>query len=197
MPKQRKAAVPERSETEAAVERYLTFLTDPTALLDSTAIATLERAASAAEDPLARLRATGALVAAQHVDAPAIEAAFVRHAKALADSEDIPASAFERCGVPTSVLRAAGILPGADRPLKGSGPDRRRQPAVPVDVIKAWIPGGTFTARDLQAATGGAQATVRKAISELVEAGALEELGVDSRHHGRGRAPATYRRRSQ
>ena len=63
-----------------------------------------------------------------------------------------------------------------------------------VEDIKTKVPdSGTFTVRDLEQRTGGSTATVRKAIGELLETGAIEDLGPATDYAGRGRAPTVYR----
>jgi predicted ArsR family transcriptional regulator len=67
---------------------------------------------------------------------------------------------------------------------------------VPVDDIKAYILStkGTFTLADVTNAIGGSQATIRKAVDELVESGAVEKVGPVPDYSGRGRAPIQYSR---
>jgi hypothetical protein len=53
---------------------------------------------------------------------------------------------------------------------------------------------GTFLLADVMAGVGGSQATVRKAIDELIDAGAVTKLGPVPGYTGRGRAPTQYSR---
>jgi hypothetical protein len=53
---------------------------------------------------------------------------------------------------------------------------------------------GTFVLTDTLNGVGGSQATVRKAVDELSEAGQVEKVGPVPDYSGRGRAPVQYRR---
>jgi hypothetical protein len=65
---------------------------------------------------------------------------------------------------------------------------------VSTEQVKAHVRGltGTFTMAAVVEAVRGSEITVRKAIAELVDAGAVRNLGPDPHHHGRGRAPLRY-----
>jgi hypothetical protein len=67
---------------------------------------------------------------------------------------------------------------------------------VPVEDIKAFVLDlkRTFILTDIMSGVGGSQATVRKAIDELIEAGQIEKLGPVPGYSGRGRAPVQYSR---
>jgi hypothetical protein len=64
---------------------------------------------------------------------------------------------------------------------------------VSSDEVRAAIPKGTFTVKDLQERSGASAAVVRRVISEEVEAGNVSDEGPDPDHSGPGRAPAIYR----
>ena len=74
--------------------------------------------------------------------------------------------------------------------------ERKRAKAVPVDEVKAFVLGlsGSFVLADVMSGAGGSQATVRKALDELVESGSVEKLGPVPGYSGRGRAPIQYNR---
>ena len=73
---------------------------------------------------------------------------------------------------------------------------RQRAKAVPVEEIKAHVLAqkGTFLLADVINGAGGSQATVRKALDELIDAGKVEKLGPVPDYKGRGRAPLQYKR---
>jgi predicted transcriptional regulator len=77
-----------------------------------------------------------------------------------------------------------------------SSEGRQRAKAVPVEDIKAFILNqkGTFILTDVMSGVGGSQATVRKAVDELIEAGQVEKLGPVPDYSGRGRVPLQYSR---
>jgi hypothetical protein len=79
-----------------------------------------------------------------------------------------------------------------------AGPDdgRQRAKAVRVEDVKDYVLGlkGTFVLTDIIKSIGGSQATVRRAVEQLIEAGQVEKLAPASDWHGRGRAPLRYSR---
>jgi hypothetical protein len=67
---------------------------------------------------------------------------------------------------------------------------------VSVEDIKHFVLSqqAAFLLADVMGDIGGSQATVRKAIDELIEAGQVEKLGPVPDYSRRGRAPTQYRR---
>jgi hypothetical protein len=112
----------------------------------------------------------------------------VAEAALWARENNVTAEAFVTYGVPTDVLRDAGILHDSP-PAKSSG---RRRTRVSPDAVRAAIPQRAFTIADLEEASGASTATVRKVIAEMTEAGTLRDLGPDQQHTGRGRAPLLF-----
>jgi hypothetical protein len=110
----------------------------------------------------------------------------------------VPATAFRDLKVSDDVLRAAGFDLPAGRRGRGasSSAGRQRAKAVPVEDIKNFVLDlkGTFVLTDIMSGVGGSQATVRKAVDELIEAGQVEKLGPMPEYSGRGRAPVQYNR---
>src|SRR5687768_11892285 len=104
---------------EDAVRRYLQWLEDPSSILDEDAVAKAEAAVADAPDPLARLHALADLEHARAADSEGVTEDFVAYAKDYAEAQSIPLAAFEALGVPTEVLRQAGLLGGRGR--RGGG----------------------------------------------------------------------------
>jgi hypothetical protein len=182
---------------EDAVRRYLLWLEDPESIVDEAAIAQAEAAVAEAGDPLARLHALADLEHARAADSAGVTADFVAHAKAYADAQSIPLAAWEALGVPTEVLRQAGLLGGRGRRSSGgrTGGSGSRAPKVAIEELKAAarrLPK-RFTLADVaREAGGGSPQTVRKAVDEMIASGQVRSLGPKPDHHGRGRAPTLY-----
>jgi hypothetical protein len=121
---------------------------------------------------------------------------FVAHAKAWAEQAGVPVSGFREMKVPDDVLRTAGFDVPAGRRGRGGGAGRQRAKAVSVEEIKNYVVAqtGTFLLADVMAGVGGSQATVRKAVDELIDAGEVNKLGPVPDYAGRGRAPTQYSR---
>jgi hypothetical protein len=186
-------------DPEGAVRQYLLYLEDPAQLRDETEIQKKTQAVENAVDPIDKLKALAELELVSKIDEAPLRDAFVTHAKAWAEASGVPATAFRDLKVPDDVLRVAGFdLPAGGRRGRGasSSTGRERAKAVPVEDIKDYVLGltGTFILSDVMSGLGGSQATVRKAVDELVEAGQVEKLGPVPDYSGRGRAPIQYSR---
>jgi hypothetical protein len=185
------------SDVESAVRQYLLFLQDPAQLRDDDAIQHWTQAVDDATDPIDKLKAIAELERVSSIDEAPLRDGFVTHAKAWATELSIPLTAFRDLRVPDDVLRAAGFdVPtgkGRGRAAAGAG-GRQRAKAVPVEDIKAFITSqsGTFTLADVMSGVGGSQATVRKALDELITGGQVAKLGPVPGYKGRGRAPLQY-----
>ncbi|MCU1451925.1 MAG: hypothetical protein JWN46_71 [Acidimicrobiales bacterium] len=181
---------------EHAVRQYLTFLEDPTKLVDPNEVAALEAKVAEADDPIEKLLALSALERARVADGERAKLAFILHARAFADQHDVSASAFRRLGVPDDVLEAARLVTGdpRQRGRLAAPPRTERRPQVPVTHIKdaALAIDGPFTLVEVSERAGGSPGSVRKAVDELVADGRVERLGPDPDHNGRGRAPLRY-----
>lgn len=189
-------------DADDAIRLYLRWANDPHSLVDHDRLAALEAQAERAEDPLARLKAFAELERMRVVDEDAIRANFVTHARAWAQANDVGVEAFRRMNAKDSDLRAAGLLGGKvaakAKVLKPTPPaeGRTRRPRTSQRAIVDHIPAnGEFTTRDVAAASGASEATVRKVILGLVEDGTLVEAGTAKGAGVRGRAPLAYRRR--
>lgn len=179
---------------ENAVRDYLRALKDPNSLRDEDRIAQLEKELSESDDRISRVMLHQQLLDARNPAAQAYEEAFATHAKAWADSNGISAAAFLAEGVPTSVLRRAGfsITDGGRGRRQGRRPGT--PPGVPAEQVRASLPSGEFTAKQVQEATGASAGVVRRVLQQEVEAGHVATVGTDTQHQGPGRAPTLYRR---
>jgi hypothetical protein len=184
-------------EAESAVRSYLLFLEDPSKLRDDSEIQKRTQAVLDANDPIDKLKALGELERVAKIDEGPLREGFVKNAKIWAEDQSVPPSAFRELRVPDDVLREAGFdVPASRRRGRGTGETRQRAKAVPVDEIKAYVLSqkGTFILTDVMSGVGGSQATVRKAVDELIESGQVEKLGPLTEYSGRGRAPIQYSR---
>src|SRR3954464_11115053 len=100
---------PDVATPESAVRLYLTYLEDPTALVDEATVKGLEEALAKAKDPIDRLKAMAALEKGKATDETAYKFDFIKYAKEWADENGVPASAFRETGVAGDVLAAAGL----------------------------------------------------------------------------------------
>jgi hypothetical protein len=98
--------------------------------------------------------------------------------------------------VPNDVLRAAGFEVPAGRRGRSASGGRQRAKAVSIEEIKTYVLAqhGTFVLADITSGVGGSQATVRKALDELIDTGHVTKLGPLPGYTGRGRAPTQYSR---
>ncbi|MDP9453459.1 MAG: hypothetical protein M3P97_08765 [Actinomycetota bacterium] len=187
--------MPENTNPEDAVRRYLTFLDDPSKLIDQTAIKRAETAANNAKDPLQRLHALAELAQVRSADGEQLRRDFVRNAKRYADEQGIPPTAFREMGVPGDVLAEAGLDGTPRRGQVTAAASRQRAPRVPLERLKAAVNRlpKQFTLSDLgEKAGGGSPATLRKAVDELISEGKVTRIGPKSDYSGRGRAPIVY-----
>ncbi len=185
------------NDAESAVRQYLLFLEDPNKLRDEQEIEKKTQAVSDAVDPIDKLKAIAALELASSIDEEPLRQGFIETAKAWAEVAGVPVTAFREMRVPDEVLHEAGFsVPAARGRGRASSGERQRAKAVPVEDIKGWVleQTGTFVLTDVMSGIGGSQATVRKAVDELVEAGEVVRLGPVADYSGRGRAPVGYSR---
>lgn len=185
-----------KSDAETAVRQYLLYLEDPGQLRDEADVQKKSQAVEAAVDPIDKLKALAELERVAKVEEGPLREGFVAHAKAWADQTGVPVSGFREMKVPDDVLRAAGFDVPAGRRGRSAGAGRQRARAVSVADIKNYVLAqtGTFLLADVMAGVGGSQATVRKAIDELIDAGQVNKLGPVPHYTGRGRAPTQYSR---
>jgi len=187
------------NSSETAIRNYLVALRDPAALRDEESITRLRQSLDSASDQLERLQLQQQILDLSNPSTERFEEEFVTHARAWADKHGISARAFAAEGVPSAVLRKAGfggVGRGRDarRAPRGARGHRGR-PRVRAEDVRAAIPSGSFTVKQLQDASGASPAVVRRVVQEELEAKRLEDAGVQESHVGPGRAPRLYRRR--
>jgi hypothetical protein len=189
-----------KSDPEGSVRRYLLYLENPSKLRDDTEIQKKTQAVLDAVDPIDKLKALAELEKVANVDETPLRDGFVTYAREWAETQGIPPTAFHELKVPDDVLRAAGLPTSGKRRSgarrAGAAEGRQRAKAVPVEEIKSFVLAtkGTFILTDVINGVGGSQATVRKALDELIKDGKLQKLGAAPGHAGRGRAPIQYKR---
>lgn len=184
---------------ESAVRNYLTALRDPSSLRDDNNIDELQRRLESASDELERLQLRQQILDSENPSVDRFEGDFVTHAKSWADSHGVSSKAFEAEGVPAAVLRKAGFRATGRRGAGATARPRARaggrtRTRVTVDEVRAAIPRGTFTIKDLQAKSGASPAVVRKVVQEELASGGLTTAGTDPDRRGPGRAPTLYQR---
>ena len=177
--------------SETAVRTYLAALRDPSSLRDEARLTQLQSQLDSATDDLDRLRLRQQIMDLESPSVEQYENEFVTHARAWSEEHGITTAAFEAEGVPSHVLRKAGMAPST-RGRRGRRPGTRRR--VTVDQVRAAIPRGAFTIKTLQEISGASPAVVRKVVSEELSEGQLKEQGPDPDHRGPGRAPTLYKK---
>lgn len=177
---------------ETAVRAYLTYLQDPSSLVDNDEVDRLGKEVAATTDPIDRLIAMAALHRAKTTDPATVIDGFIKHARAWAEAEDVPESAFREMGVPDDVLRAAGFGKVRKGRATGSKPGAARRPKVSADQLREAILtlDGPFSTRDVAERTGGSQMTIARVIAALASDGEIQPAGEKS--SGRGRAARAW-----
>ena len=173
---------------EAAVRRYLNYLSDPTSVIDHDRVEEVQAELSATDDQIERLRLESELDRVRSTDGESVVREFISVAKQFAEEEDITADAFRRQGVPTEVLAQAGFG------TKGGKATSARSQRVNAATVAAHVQGrsGTWTYNDIESGTGASIGTVRKVVDDLVAAKKVKSLGPDPDHASRGRAPNLF-----
>lgn len=197
--------MPDNDVAEQAIRRYLLWLNDPSSIVDVEAIEEAERRAKQTTDVIEKLKALSRVEHMRLGDSGAVKRGFLEHAKAWGDQHEISAASWIRLGVPPEVLREAGITGNraAGRPparaattrpaaTRISGP---RGANVGINQIVSHVQTmtGPFVLTDIADQVGGSPMTIRKAVDQMVADGAVERIGADPQHNGRGRAPIRYR----
>lgn len=189
------------STQESAVRNYLLSIRNPSALRDEDAIASLNAKLEESTDELERLQLRQQLLDSETPSLERYEDAFVEHARAWAERTGISPEAFLAEGVQPAVLRRAGFrgVSGAGRrrgtTRSASSTRTSTRTRVSADEVRAAIPTGTFTVKDLQDRSGASAAVVRRIIAEEVKEGTVTDQGADPDHSGPGRAPTVYKRK--
>lgn len=189
--------MPATAASESAVRNYLVALKDPAALRDDDLVTELQQRLEATADQLERVQLRQQVRDAENPAIERFEDEFVAHAKEWAEDHGVGASAFAEEGVPDAALRRAGLLRGKGRGRTARKGGAARSPRVSAQDVRAAIPRGTFTIKDLQERTGGSVATVRNVVKAAEQEGLIQPQGTDPGHVGPGRAPTLYKRVSQ
>ena len=197
---------PDKDVAEPAIRRYLLWLSDPTSIVDTDAIEEAERAARETTDVIEKLKALSRVEHMRLGDSAAVKRGFLEHAKSWGDQHEISAASWIRLGVPPEVLREAGITgnraaatrqaprAAAPRATTGrTGGARGANVGIRQVVAHVQTMTGPFVLTDIADQVGGSPMTIRKAVDQMVAEGAVERLGADPQHNGRGRAPIRYR----
>lgn len=187
------------STQETAVRNYLLSIRNPDALRDDKAIAAAKAKLESSGDELERLQLRQQLLELETPSMEGYEDLFVEHAHAWAERTGISADAFLAEDVPPAVLRRAGFRGVSGGRKRGAGRSTgttRTSPRtrVSAEEVRAAIPKGEFTVKDLQERSGASAAVVRRIISEEVAEGRVSDEGADPNHSGPGRAPTVYKR---
>jgi hypothetical protein len=184
---------------EDAVSGYLTYLKDPSTLIDKAKIQELTARLASSSSPLEQLRIATELHQAESVDAGSVTATFIRHAAAYSKREGLAPEAFLRLGVPRNVAQEAGLLgPAGKHPAKSKvsakvkGEPKIRAARTGREDVVAAVPSRSFTYRDLEELSGASVVTVRRVVDDLLSSGAIVDIGVDPGYAGRGRAPRRF-----
>lgn len=181
---------------EQAVRHYLQFLRNPQALVDVQRVETLRKQAAASDDVIEQLKLLSEARRCEKPDGDRFRAGFVRAAGAFAEAHGIDPEAFVEIGVDRAVLVEAGVLPAARRASPSASDAHRTRQGRVDDVVRHIIDRtGSFTLADVAAAVPGSPMTIRKAVSSLIESGAVVKLGPVQGWSGQGRAPHLYRRK--
>jgi len=185
---------------ETLLRQYLTWLADPTALVDAGEVQRLEAAIAHEADPVAKLRRLSELERVrQGTDADELADTVADGLAEWCEANGITRGALEELGVPRGVLQRAGLAAtpraarsGRTRAAAGPRAERIDLDAV-IDIVTDRL-GRTWRLSDLAAAIEREPATARNYLVRLIERGVVTELGDDPAHDGRGRAPKLYAR---
>jgi hypothetical protein len=184
---------------EEAVRAYLTYLEDPSRMVDAAEVKKLQKAVGTAKDPVDKLKAIAALERASAADPSIYRDGFIQHAKKWADTEGVPASVFKQLGVEDDVLSAAGLggskrRRGRQSKAKADAAPRTRRPSIRAEQLEEGILAldGSFSVKDVTERVGGSTVTVTAALERLKELGKITPAGEKS--GGRGRAAKVWTR---
>jgi hypothetical protein len=183
-------------EAEQAVKDYLATIGKPKARgRQARQKPDFEAATKGITDPLAKLAAIKAerQRVANIAGGDATEDAFVKYGKVWAKIHDYDRADFAALGVSRRVLDA--VFGGsAPRPKTASTRAQRVSTKDLVDAVTNKPAGTWVTVSGLMREVGGSDATVRKVLAELAEAGTVTEPIDDPKHAGKGRAPKVWER---
>jgi hypothetical protein len=186
-------------EIEEGIRAYLKSLVATSKpAVDREAVKALKTQIKDSSDPIEKLRLLAALEeeqAGRVVDNSGEKAVFIAEAKSWAEAEGIPVSAFQTLRVPDDVLQEAGftVPAGSSSPGTANG-SSGRAPRIPIEDVKTAAAelGSSWKLTDLAAKLDRDAPTVRNYVNKLVEEGAVNVIGDDPEHDGRGRAAKIY-----
>ena len=184
---------------EEAVSGYLTYLKDPSSLIDKTKIRELTARLESSVSTLEQLQIATELHRVESVDEGSITGAFIRHAAAYSKREGLAPEAFLRLGVPREVAQEAGLLETTGKQstrskvaAKSKTAAKTCSPRTGREDVVAAVPASSFTYRDLEELSGASVVTVRRVVDDLLSSGVIVDIGVDPDYAGRGRAPRRF-----
>lgn len=186
---------------DQAVRAYLEFVRDPSTARDNAAIEASKSELAGSSDLLEQLRLISQVERLERADGEGLRQAFVRSAKSWASANNVSVSAFRQLGVNDIVLAESGFDLGNGRKGRGaakasSTSDRNRPRANSVSSasIREWAlkESGSFTMAEVMAGAGGSLMTVKKVVSQMVQAQELQSLGQIAKAGVRGRAPEHF-----
>lgn len=186
--------MPDVVDPEVAVREYLLFLENPEQLVDTAKLDALKGVVDAATDPLERLKALAQLERAQRPRETEYREAFIANVKTWADANAVTGSTFLTVGVDRSALQAAGLLPGKRGRRRAGTPGSSKSTTTAAIKHAILQRSGTFTLVDVSNEAGGSPMTVRKAVTQLIDAGQVERVGPHPDWRSQGRAPIIFRR---
>ena len=182
-------------EAEQAVKAYLATIGKPkTRGRQVRQKPDFEAATKGITDPLAKLAAIkeARQRVANIVVGDTAEDAFVKYGKVWAKIHDYDRADFAALGVSRRVLDA--VFGGAPHPKAASTRAQRVSTKDLADAVTNKPAGTWVTVSGLMREVGGSDATVRKVLAELAEAGTVTEPIDDPKHAGKGRAPKVWER---
>lgn len=179
---------------ETAVRNYLTFLEDPSKLVDPDEVGRLEASLERAADPVEKLRVATRLHRLHQNDREVYRQAFCAHAKEWSEANDIDVESFRTLGVDDKTLRSAGFKL-RPQPSFAKAAARPKTRIVRVEDVKVAAAKRTseFTMADVSEASGASPMTIRKALNEMIDSGEIERLGPMPGWAQPGRAPILFR----
>lgn len=173
-----------------AVKKYLLAINNPGALQDEARLNELQEAIANTDDVLERVKLKAEAKRLSEVSAEDYEQGFIENAKAWAEQNDVPASVLADEGVDSDVLKRAGFdVAGKTKSTRRRSTGKRVSKDDVKDAIKTFA--DPFTVDQAKEVSGASPATVRKALSEMVDAGQVKEAG-EIETDSQGRNPTAY-----
>lgn len=209
------AKTPSSAKAEDAVRRYLTYLRNPSDLVDEKTVNRAQaRVDRTAGDVIEYVLALAALERARTVDEGPIRDAFVAAVPGWAEEHRVSAEVLHSFGVPDDVLVDANL---AAKPRQRRNTGRSRKTPAKKTVAPAPEPpsanghghtkidyqaiadllppkGTTFLVTDVAAVTGKSAQQARNYLAVMRHQGLVEQVGAVDPWNGRGSAPYLFER---